>query len=239
MRAGARTSPRAGGRSTPQSDAGSDHERRPRGQGAAAAHYAAAMRWLVVGAALLAQFAAAQVQIRVFAHTDLVVMDQRIPRDTDISGSAALSWSSRPLSPASAHMTVTVGQSSVVFEDAISSVLPNPPTIAPHKIRVELTSSVPLNGTLRFEATESGGSGYGVDVRNDGSSELTNAPPSAHPGVYEETLTVTLAGVVVVVTTWAGPPFVGGPYTGHSHTRLSSCRTRPSSPARARPAVST
>ncbi|MBK8977923.1 MAG: hypothetical protein IPM29_18610 [Planctomycetes bacterium] len=159
------------------------------------------MQPTVLLALALSAAAPAQVQLRVFAHTDLAVMQHRIPAGTDISGGAWLSWSdNHPLWPSFASMAVYVTATSVRFDNSVSATLSMPPTIAPHSIRVHLSSPTTVDGTLHVEGGVMGTSFFRVDVGDDGTVDLQSGLASVTlPAILEQTLSVGPGGLDVVL----------------------------------------
>jgi len=164
-----------------------------------------------LGVLLLATAPAAQVQIQVFAHTDLKVVDRTIPAGTDITAGATLAWSNNhPTFLEYAEMRMTATPNSVAFDNVVFAFASSPPAIQAHAIRVRLTSVTPVEGTLRVQGVALAASAFRVDVRNDGTDELgSTLTLPALPDVYEETLTVPSTGIDVVIEASALASFPG------------------------------
>lgn len=173
---------------------------------------------------LLAGVPAAQVQLAVFAHTDLTVVSHRIPAGTDISGGATLVWNNQhPTLPERASMRVTVAAGSVRFANDVWASASSPPVVGPHAIRVRLTSASPVSGTLRAEGLAFAGSDFQVDVGDDGTRELSRTF-GLTADVYEETLTIPAGGIDVIVTASASASGATGSYSANSSVQLSFAR---------------
>lgn len=174
--------------------------------------------------ALFAVGLGAQVQIQVFAHTDLQVGQQRIVAGSDISAGANLRWSNNdPQSPAWAAMSVTAGASTVRFDNAVGASATAPPTIG-GAIRVRLSSPTPLRGTLRIDGLAVSASAFRVDVGNDGSFELASTlAPVVASSILEQTLTIPATGLNVVMFGSAAANYMT--FAGSSTLELSFAPT--------------
>ena len=92
-----------------------------------------------------------QVQVQVLAHTQLAVVNQSIPANTDITSGATLQWLVTVPYYSSATMSVAVSPARVSFSNAIVGSPSAVPSIGQHAIRVRLSSTLPTEVTLRAE----------------------------------------------------------------------------------------